>query len=244
LKKHTGTQTKWIENFDNMMGDETPRFRFSRNLCTEYLRVNDLLLDIGCGNGKFLHFLDRTRTIGIEIDMNALLIAKRNCSKSEFINGSSLNLPFRSQAFDHVSLWEVIEHVPKGTENILLNETNRVLKANASFTMSTPNNHFLSTTLDPAYFFLGHRHYSLAKLGNLLSSHGFCVKKQTIKGGLCTLISTNLFYFFKHVIKKRPSGRVYDFFSYRSSKGFEQGYNGVANCYLVAVKSRPHDNAA
>ena len=238
MKKDTTVRTKWIEEIDDVKGDHSPRIQFSKAFSREFLNDSDLLLDVGCGNGTFLYSLDKANSIGIELEIDALKIAKRNCPKNEFVLGSSLNLPFRQKIFGHVTLWEVIEHVPKGTESLLLTEINRVSKENVNFTMSTPNNHPIAMMLDPAYFFRGHRHYSMKALNSLVSKHGFEIKSQRIKGGLGMLLEMNLFYFFKHILKRRPSGTIYGLFFDRSKKEYLRDYNGLSNCFLASVKIR------
>ena len=238
VTKDGTVHTHWFENIDDVMGDDSPRNQFSKQLCDNYLNDKVLLLDIGCGNGRFLYSLSEPRTVGLELDVDALRIAKQNCPQSEFVLGSSLHLPFRNGSFDHASLLEVIEHVPKGTESLLLSEINRVLKQNGNFTMSTPNNHPLSVILDPAYFLKGHRHYDMKTLNDLLLMHGFDIRKQTIKGGLGMLITMNMFYFFKHVLGRRPFGRIYNSFLSRSKKEYLMDYNGISNCFFAAVKTR------
>lgn len=227
--------THWVDYFDNVVGDDNPRNLFSKYLCDEYLDRMNLLVDIGCGNGSFLHLLNRPETIGVELDMNALRIAKRNCPRSEFVLASSLLLPFKNKSFDHVTLWEVIEHVPKGTESSLIAEVKGVLKTEGLLSLSTPSNHALSVLLDPAYFLKRHRHYNMKTLRHILTKQGFTIKKEQVKGGFNALIEMNLFYIFKHVLRKRPSGRVYAFFHSRSKSEYQVDH-GISNCFIIGQK--------
>ncbi|HEX2014141.1 MAG TPA: class I SAM-dependent methyltransferase [Nitrososphaera sp.] len=194
------------------------------------------MLDIGCGTGNFLRSLGKARSIGIELEMTALLIARKSNPNAEFILSSSLNLPFRNGVFDQISAWEVIEHVPRGKESMMVSEIGRVLRPDALFLMSTPSNHYLSVALDPAYFLRGHRHYDIDSLHALLAANGFYMQRKALKGGIYSLVATNLLYIFKHILHKRPRGRVYGYFLSRSGREYSDSYKGFANWFIAAQK--------
>jgi len=228
--------TEWSKVFDSVTGDTEPRNLFSREFCSRYLVEKALLLDIGCGNGTFLHLLNRRNNIGLELDETAIQIAKRNCPDNDFIQASSLCLPFKDGMFNNVTLWEVIEHVPPGEESTLIAEVSRVLKKDANLTMSTPNANLFSIMLDPAYFLRGHRHYRVSDLTTILSRNKFQVKESLIQGGLFMLITTNIFYFFKHVLRRRPDGRIYSWFARKAKREYGDHYTGIANVFLASTK--------
>jgi ubiquinone/menaquinone biosynthesis C-methylase UbiE len=114
---------------------------------TQFVQDDDIInkdvLDIGCGYGWFE--LDAIKNnvkkiIGFEASETDLLTAKDNIhnDKVEFItykdkndiNPNTIRLPFNDNSFNTVVSWEVIEHIPKGTEPQYFNEIYRVLKNN------------------------------------------------------------------------------------------------------------------
>ena len=72
--------------------------------------------------------------------------------------------------------WEVLEHIPKDTEKKMFNEVNRVLKPGGIFYISTPYNNVISNIFDPAWWLIGHRHYSLEKVKKYAQDAGFEIK--------------------------------------------------------------------
>ena len=71
------------------------------------------LVDVGCGNGAFLSFLEEMRpkvkAMGVEPSQAA--VRQKWCS-SRILNGQITSLPFRDHSFDVVSSMAVLEHIP------------------------------------------------------------------------------------------------------------------------------------
>ena len=75
------------------------------------------VLDAGCGHGRFVElFAEMGAELSVGIDIgNGIEIAKwrnRNNPNTLFIQGSILNLPFRSQRFDFIWSNGVLHHTP------------------------------------------------------------------------------------------------------------------------------------
>jgi ubiquinone/menaquinone biosynthesis C-methylase UbiE len=66
------------------------------------------IIDVGCGLGYLSQVF--VSYIGIDVDKEALIIAKKNTGK-EFVVASALALPFRSNSFDTCISYDSIEHV-------------------------------------------------------------------------------------------------------------------------------------
>jgi SAM-dependent methyltransferase len=167
------------------------------------------ILDIGCGYGWFeLNALSRgcRKIVGVELTEKDLKTAKTHIlhKNADFKLGSAAELPFESQSFDTVTSWEVLEHVPGEKEKEMFREAARVLKKNGVFYLSTPFDSLISKTLDPAWWLIGHRHYSSQKIAELAEQHGFEVEKIVLKGGVWEIVGANNMYMAKWIFKRKP----------------------------------------
>ena len=89
------------------------RYKFKQ--LKPFVKPLDRLLDIGCGTGSFLSFMKKKNfnVFGIEKNTTALEI----CAKKKLKVFNSLeSLP--NKAFDIISLWHVLEHLPQPEEVI------------------------------------------------------------------------------------------------------------------------------
>jgi SAM-dependent methyltransferase len=109
-----------------------------------YLAPGSLVLEAGCGLGKYLIYLKRAgyRVIGIDLEEQALSRAQAFESGLTFGVADISALPFRSGAFDvYVSLG-VAEHFEAGPGDVLA-EARRVLRKGGLALISVPYQHFL-----------------------------------------------------------------------------------------------------
>lgn len=103
-----------------------------------YLKnIKGRLLDIGCGDGSFMEFMNRYgwETSGIDFDPKAI-----NTAKLKNINvklGTLEEQKFSDNYFDVITLSHVIEHVYDKVK--LLKECYRILKPGGKVVVSTPN---------------------------------------------------------------------------------------------------------
>lgn len=95
------------------------------------------ILDIGCGDGKFLESLDRNNfeRFGLEINPEGIRSARKKGLK---IYDTDLILAdFKGQKFDVITLWQVVEHLEDPI--VVLEKINRILKDEGIVIISTPN---------------------------------------------------------------------------------------------------------
>ncbi|MFB1065825.1 class I SAM-dependent methyltransferase [Natrinema sp. H-ect4] len=91
---------------------------------------NDLVLDLGCKNGKYMDKLS-TKTVSVDISFT------ETSGETEYVYGDGFNLPFNSNSFDFVFCSQTLEHVPDtGT---IVAEASRVLKRNGKCIFTFPN---------------------------------------------------------------------------------------------------------
>ncbi|WP_420547786.1 class I SAM-dependent methyltransferase [Curvivirga sp.] len=112
-----------------------------------YLFPEIKVLDVGSGFGGFVRALRKRNyeAFGVELsDFDAEFARYRvvqevpDCNSNEIYNiGSALKLPFRSNSFDLVTFWHVIEHID-GIDKAL-SEACRVLKPGGRIVIVAPN---------------------------------------------------------------------------------------------------------
>src|SRR4051812_16476800 len=93
-------------------------------------------LDIGCGFGWFENFArdhDVRSITGVEVADEDLAAARTIAGGPVgFTAASVLELPFADESFDGVAMWEVLEHIPPGSEARAFAEIARVLRPGGS----------------------------------------------------------------------------------------------------------------
>src|SRR6266700_3965858 len=155
----------------------------------ETLRVlprGQKLLDLGCGDGRFLAAAKTLfeETIGVEGSEEAAARAERAGVRAVVADITDTPLPFPSGHFDCVTCLDVIEHVPDPRP--LLSEAARLLRPGGTFLLTTPNIRYLKriasllfagrfpkTSKDPEPYDGGHFHFFTFKdIVSLLNAAG------------------------------------------------------------------------
>lgn len=200
---------------------------------------DEVILDVGCWIGwyeKFMVSKGCAFIVGLDVNRKALLKAKKGSSSEccAFVYGSAYSLPFKQSCFDRVSAFDVIEHVPVGSEKNFLSEINNVLKQNGKLVLTTPADNLLSNLFDPAYFLVGHRHYSLDTLKNMLNETNFTLNESKTAGGIVEALAMVLLYFFKHIFDMTVPFR--SFFEYLRNKEYTKK-KGISTLFIKASKA-------
>jgi len=162
------------------------------------------ILDIGSSFGWFEQMALKAgckRVVGIEPEEKLFYEAQKEVPKAIFKKGSALKITAKNKSFDLVVMFDVIEHLPKGTEITALKEIKRVLKTGGALNLSTPLSFWLTNLMDPAWYF-GHRHYREEQLKKILGKLGFKIEKIEKKGGFFEMISIVLLYTFKWIFRR------------------------------------------
>jgi len=135
-------------------------------------------LDIGCGSGQNticfgkdfeeVYCLDLKSSNIENCKQSFQLRSEDRAKKAYFVMGDAQALPFKDEAFDMVSMFSLIEHVPD--QRLALQEASRVLKDRGQLILQIPNRYFfleLHTGLPFLYYIPSHRirRWTLKKLG-------------------------------------------------------------------------------
>jgi len=103
-------------------------------LIDQYSLDEKSLLDIGCGTGEFLAYAKNKNwnTVGVEVNQNA-----RNKASNKNLKIYKSLEDLQSRKFNIISLWHVLEHLPKLNEKISLIKTK--LDDNGTLIIAVPN---------------------------------------------------------------------------------------------------------
>lgn len=148
-------------------------------LISNYFKTGNIL-DIGTGTGEFLNVFKNAKwnTIGIEPSPDARKMAIANYGLE--IREESEIKKLESESFDVITMWHVLEHVPKLNERI--EDLKRLLKPNGILVIAVPNCDSLDAKIYKenwgAYDVPRHLyHFSPKNIEMLFKNHGFEVFK-------------------------------------------------------------------
>lgn len=169
--------------------------------CANLIEPGHRLLDIGCSSGWLYPYVAGKgfeSYVGID---RVIVDADPKNLRRVFVEGSVFNLPFRNQAFDAATLFDVIEHLPRGNEVRALIEVHRVLRTGGKLYFSTPHASPLHTPLDPVWC-LGHRHYRRGTIRQMLTSSGFAIERMFVAGGAIEGLDHVRLLVYKHLLRR------------------------------------------
>ncbi|MFH1401390.1 MAG: class I SAM-dependent methyltransferase [Parcubacteria group bacterium] len=120
----------------NLIAEEFSRKRAliwpeTKCLLDKYFFTGDKVLDLGCGNGRYLGYFSQKGLVysGVDISENLIKIAKEIYPSVDFRVADALNLPFSDDSFDKIAAIAVLHHMPSEETRIkFLKEAKRVLR--------------------------------------------------------------------------------------------------------------------
>ncbi len=132
---HTDAKRNWFEKLYHII--KSIALKRKLNLVNTQVQFQGSLLDVGCGTGDFLNTAKRNgwKVKGVEPNEQARTIANVK-TDNEVYNIDQL-LKFTPDQFDAITLWHVLEHLPKLDEHFEI--FNRILKPNGVLIIAVPN---------------------------------------------------------------------------------------------------------
>ena len=152
-------------------------------LLERYLREGSVL-DVGCGDGKFLWGLDsgRWRRTGVEPSRRVVQLVRERIPGIDFVVGDLYSTRLRPGSFDAITFWHVLEHIPEPRR--VMRRVRDLLRPGGWLIVSLPNlsslqarifrRHWYAFDDVPRHLF----HYSPRSLALLLKQEGFEVRDQ------------------------------------------------------------------
>ncbi len=138
LRKVVKDYDKIAEEFDNTRQHNWKEFE----TFLPYIKDNDKIADLGCGNGRFYKYISAHKKItytGIEKSKNLLKAAKKQ-NKAKFIEGDLLSLPLRENSQNVALAIASIHHIPsKKLRNQAIQEMSRILKPKGTLIITAWN---------------------------------------------------------------------------------------------------------
>lgn len=149
--------------------------RAQRRVVLQGARSRDVLLDIGCGSGRFLHHCEGRfrRRLGVEPEPASAAFARR-----EFGLAVTDTVPTDLPTPSVVTFWHSLEHIPAAEIAGLLDRLAQTADADSRLMICVPNGaSFQSRWFGEAYTYWDAPHhlhqFSTASLDHLLRRHGF-----------------------------------------------------------------------
>lgn len=113
-----------VEQLDSFNGTDISAKRiYSETGWTKEWLKGKLILDVGCGAGRFLDVVSQTEGEVIGVDISSAVDAARQNLKGRknvhLVQASAYELPFRPSTFDACYCIGVIQHTPKPTDTLV-----------------------------------------------------------------------------------------------------------------------------
>ena len=144
----------------------------------EELTPGARVLDLGCGPGVDTKKLSHRHfeLYGFDLSQELLEIAKKQTPSANFLQGSMLeSLPYEDSYFDGIFAKASLLHIPKEKIDFVLNEIERVLKANGIIHIAVKKGDGEKVIVEKDYGYEYERFFSFwqpDELHNLFHRHG------------------------------------------------------------------------
>lgn len=217
------------KNYDALRGTSVRRLMPWVREVAEYasMRREDSVLDIGCGTGRYTGLFENFCRNVVGIDRSKGMLSKSykaSSSRTEFVRGDALCLPFESEAFNHAVMFMAFHHFKEEQRIPLLLEINRVIRNGGRLVILT-NSHARMARSKWRYFpgFLEidyGRFPNLNAMNHCLRSAGFDTGHKSVKK-LFGSISTEEFL-------RKVEGKYVSTLTLMSSDEFREGFGRFA----------------
>ncbi len=142
------TACEGYSEFNQSEGENLSR-RLEAAFALAEVRPGMMVLDVGCGRGEILRHCARLGAhaygldyakVAVEISQDVIEQTDRPQGRIGVCQATALKLPFPSEAFDRVLMFDVVEHLYPWELDQALAEVHRVLKPDGRFIIHTAPN--------------------------------------------------------------------------------------------------------
>lgn len=109
-----------------------PAMNLAVNHLKQFLTAENLILDVGSGQGQIAGYIAKSgaRAVGIDVDPEFLSYARNRYPASHFIQAGGEALPFKNESFDGIFSYSTLQYTER---KVVLAEWARVLKKGGRF---------------------------------------------------------------------------------------------------------------
>lgn len=178
-------------------------YRYLTGINTVISKLNELkfdsLLDVGCGDGRFLREVRRVyadkNLLGVDYSPTAIRLANSMNPHLEYMQGDISNMEL-GHSYDIVTLIEVLEHIPPDQISNFIDALASMVKADGKLLITVP--HKNQKIIDKHY-----QHFDSIGLKKLFEPHFnveqfFFFDKQSQLVNWCQRLLFNKYYIVRH----------------------------------------------
>ncbi|MEE8585462.1 MAG: class I SAM-dependent methyltransferase [Acidobacteriota bacterium] len=206
---YMGDTRRTIEEFKSgkLARSRSWRVEVEKARHVERLVSSGRILDVGCGDGKFLWGMDASRweRVGVERAAEIVSLVSRHFPGVQWISGDIYSGRLPEGSFDAVTFWHVLEHLPRPRR--VLQRVAELLRPGGWVVIALPNLESLQASLFRRNWFAFDEvprhlfHYSPRSLEILLAEAGLQVESHRLYSW------NNNFHSLKHSLIHWSEGR-------------------------------------
>jgi SAM-dependent methyltransferase len=181
---YLGNTTRAIEEYltGKIASSRSWRGETEKTELVNRCRNSGRILDVGCGDGKFLWALDHEKwdRSGVELSAETVSLVTARIPSLHMIQGDIYSSRLKRESFDVVTFWHVLEHLPDPAGN--LRRAWELLSPDGWLLISLPRFDSLQAGIFGRYWYplddvpRHLYHFSLESLDRLLREAGFVIK--------------------------------------------------------------------
>lgn len=101
---------------------------------------NARVLDLGCGYGAQLNSLSQhfKEVHGLDVEADRVKVSKLRTGLP-IVQADAANTPYPNEYFDLITIVDVMEHVPRSAQLLIMKEVRRILKSDGKVYLTVPN---------------------------------------------------------------------------------------------------------
>ena len=100
------------------------------------------VLDVGCGDGARTLANLPPGSVGLDVSRRGLALAAETVPDARLVNGEMTQLPFAADAFDAITAYHAVFHVPRDRQPTAYEEFARTLRPGGRLLMTLPSGRF------------------------------------------------------------------------------------------------------